>query len=629
MNTQQLPPRPPEPIQRPIRLINDLDLCYELGGHFNQFLKRYEQAASFFGCSKYEMAIQIGRFMKTEDLLKELEYMDRYDKADWKRLQAEMIGLWGEFEKPLLLYTTQDLLKLKEEVVSQGGITNYQKFKDYLAEFLEILDYLVRTEQLGRKQEATCLFVQSFTPAIQKKITRNLSINRKLLQHPDGTWKNPLWNSTTTAAENEIRLEEEQFHKSRLEEQLMDTEQSQAKYHSQPLDQEDFPREPSMGNNTKSENNEATAVNLSELEVNSTKPEEKISEPVEKPENLVLTPEWRAQALEMMDAPMEMKHIVIEIPELNNMEIPEPDDMEITELEDVESDLDNMEPEPEDGEPELDNADPERFVERVPNQPEDPKFSTSPSNWIQQIIKTKRKIFNKQLFKPHLDWERFQFLKDLRQGYRRLFSTIKRAVAKRARSISQTIPQLSKSTLIISSSQSSIQHTQNARRATTDSPQHLKNTNSTIQKVWDPGRLRFFKSRLPRHHNTGGPNSKTRKNNLIKFKKKRKKKNPTIKFQESKQSNYLGNPVKIQHAPGHETKLFKNNPKININKQISNIKIEFKQTNKSKSSQSISLGYSSSRFEKSPYSFFLQNLFLINHKKHKKKKTSNLTQNQF
>ncbi|PLW21540.1 hypothetical protein PCANC_04017 [Puccinia coronata f. sp. avenae] len=182
-------------------LINDPDLCYELGGNFNQFLKRYKQAASFFGCSEYKMAMQIGRFMKTEDLLTALEYMDGYDKADWKRLRAEMIEFWGEFEKPLPLYTTQDLLKLKEEFVSQGGITNYQEFKDYLAEFSEILDYLVRTEQVGRKQEATCLFVQSFTPEIQKKITRNLSINGKLLQHPDGTWKNPVWNDTTRAAE--------------------------------------------------------------------------------------------------------------------------------------------------------------------------------------------------------------------------------------------------------------------------------------------------------------------------------------------------------------------------------------------------------------------------------------------
>ncbi|PLW54069.1 hypothetical protein PCANC_06430 [Puccinia coronata f. sp. avenae] len=155
MNTQRLPPRPPEPIQRPFRLINDPDLCYELGGNFNQFLKRYEQAASFFGCSEYKMAMQIGRFMKTEDLLTALEYMDGYDKADWKQLRAEMIELWGEFEKPLLLYTTQDLLKLKEEVVSQGGITNYQEFKDYLAEFSEILDYLPVNQVAERVADAS------------------------------------------------------------------------------------------------------------------------------------------------------------------------------------------------------------------------------------------------------------------------------------------------------------------------------------------------------------------------------------------------------------------------------------------------------------------------------------------
>ncbi|PLW50117.1 hypothetical protein PCASD_01894 [Puccinia coronata f. sp. avenae] len=444
MNTPQLPPRPPEPIQRPFRRIKDPDLYYELGGNFNQFLQRYEQAADFFGCSEYKMAMQIGRFMKTEDLLTALEYMDRYDNVDWKQLQAEMIELWGEVEGPPLLNTTQDLLKLKEEVFSQGGITNYQEFKDYLKVFSEILDYLVRTEQVGRKKEVTCLFVQSFTPEIQNKIIRNLSINGKIRQQPNGTWKNPLWNDTIRAAENEIRLEEELYYQSMLEPQLLDEEQSNVECHSRPLDQEDFPREPTMDNNTKSENNKATEVNLTEIEAKLTKQEEKIPELVEQPEKQVLTPEWRAQALEMIDTPMEMKHIVIEIPGLDNAET-ELDNVE-TELDDVETELDDVEMELDHMEMEVDRGDTEKAIEAVPNQPvqqeesnqssqskqinstiqelkltiegaEDPRFSTkTPINWIQQIIKRKLKIFNKQLFKPHLDLIRFQFLKDLHQG---------------------------------------------------------------------------------------------------------------------------------------------------------------------------------------------------------------------
>ncbi|PLW13516.1 hypothetical protein PCANC_18205 [Puccinia coronata f. sp. avenae] len=458
MNTPRLPPRPPEPIQRPFRRIKDPDLYYESGGNFNQFLQRYEQAADFFGCSEYKMAMQIGRFMKTEDLLTALEYMDGYDDADWKQLRAEMIELWGEVEEPPLLYTTQDLLKLKEEVVSQAGITNYQEFKDYLAEFSEILDYLVRTEQIGKKQEATCLFVQSFTLEIQNKIIRNLSINGKIRQQPNGKWKNPLWNDTIRAAENEIRLEEEQYYQSMQEPQLLDEEQSNVECHSQPLDQEDFPREPTMDSNTKSENNKATEVNITEIEANLTKQEKKIPELVEQPEKLVLTPEWRAQALEMIDTPMEMKHIVIEIPELDDVET-ELEDVETelenaeTELDDVETELDNVETVLDDVEMELDHMEIEvdrgdtgKVTEAVPNQPvqqeesnqssqskqrnstiqelkltiegaEDPRFSTkTPINWIQQIIKRKLKIFNKQLFKPHLDLIRFQFLKDLHQG---------------------------------------------------------------------------------------------------------------------------------------------------------------------------------------------------------------------
>ncbi|PLW50115.1 hypothetical protein PCASD_01896 [Puccinia coronata f. sp. avenae] len=253
-----------------------------------------------------------------------------------------MILLWG----PLLLYITQDLLKLKEEVVRKGGITNYQEFKDYLAEFSKILDYLVRTEQVGKKQEATCLLVISFTLEIQKKIIRNLSTNGKLLQQPDGTWKNPLWKNTTRAAETKIRLEEEQYYQPMLEKKLLDEEQSNFECHSQPMDQEDFPREPTMDNNAKSENNEATEFNFTELEVKLTKQEEKIPELVEQPEKLVLTPEWRAQALEVLDTPMEMKHIVIEIPELDDME---------TELNNMETELDNMETELDEMETELDD----------------------------------------------------------------------------------------------------------------------------------------------------------------------------------------------------------------------------------------------------------------------------------
>jgi hypothetical protein len=249
---------------------------------------------------------------------------------------------------------------------------------------------------------------------------------------------------------------------------------------------------------------------------------------------------------------------------------------------------------------------------------EDPKFSTKTLiNWIQQIFKRKRKIFNKQLFKPHSDLSRFQFLKDLHWRYRRLFSTLKKTGEKMATSISQPIFQVTKSSLTTASSHSKIQNSQDNKRTKTDSPQHLKNTDPSIQKAWDPGRLWFLKSRLLLHHNIRWPNFKRRKINLMMFKHKRKKKKHLImKFQESKQPNHLHNPVKIQHTPGYETKLFKNNLKININEIH-----KFKQRNKIRFSQDISLGCSSSFSEKFPYSFLLQNPLLINHRKHKKEKS--------
>jgi hypothetical protein len=221
------------------------------------------------------------------------------------------------------------------------------------------------------------------------------------------------------------------------------------------------------------------------------------------------------------------------------------------ELDDVEKELDDLERE-------LHDVGTEKVIEPVPNQPvqqeesnqssqsrprnsaiqelklmiaatEDPKFSiASPINWIQQIIKRKRKFFNKQLFKPHLDWIRFSFWKDLRQGYRRLCSTIHKPGTMRIRLINQPIPQLIKSYLTTASIRSKTQHTHNTKRKKMDVPQNLKNTNPTIQKVWDPGRVWIFKSKLLLYQNTGWPNLKRRKINLIKFKKKRRKKNLTI-----------------------------------------------------------------------------------------------------
>ena len=107
-----------------------------------------------------------------------------------------------------------------------------------------------------------------------------------------------------------------------------------------------------------------------------------------------------------MDTPMEMKHVVNKILEVENVE---------TELENKETELDDVKTELEDMETELDNTETEQVLETVPNQPvqqedsnqsnqsrqrnstiqelqlttaatKDPKFSTkTPINWIQQF----------------------------------------------------------------------------------------------------------------------------------------------------------------------------------------------------------------------------------------------------
>ncbi|PLW28088.1 hypothetical protein PCANC_20783 [Puccinia coronata f. sp. avenae] len=81
------------------------------GNNFTAFLKRYEREARVFELDEYAMAMQIGRFVKTEELKQELEAMDGYDDAQWDILRPAMMELWGERDNTIL-HTQQDLIDL-------------------------------------------------------------------------------------------------------------------------------------------------------------------------------------------------------------------------------------------------------------------------------------------------------------------------------------------------------------------------------------------------------------------------------------------------------------------------------------------------------------------------------------
>ncbi|KAA1129507.1 hypothetical protein PGTUg99_019552 [Puccinia graminis f. sp. tritici] len=205
-------PKQQEPIyQQPttpnnIVLIEQPGLFYD-GHHFMQFLRQYEMTADSLNASKFDRALQIGRFVRTKELKCQIESMDGYEECDWDILQASMIELWGD--KYELLYTTTDLVNLSEEFSRDNKTVSYQAFQTHLQRFSQILDFLLIQKQLRSRQDALVLFISAFPQELQRNIKRNLNHNGQLQQAPDGSRLPPCWEHLTEAAGIEIKLEEE------------------------------------------------------------------------------------------------------------------------------------------------------------------------------------------------------------------------------------------------------------------------------------------------------------------------------------------------------------------------------------------------------------------------------------
>ncbi|KAA1102023.1 hypothetical protein PGT21_035166 [Puccinia graminis f. sp. tritici] len=204
-------PKQQEPIyQQPTNqnkpvLIEQPGLFYD-GHHFMQFLRQYEMTADSLNASKYDRALQIGRFVRTEELKCQIESMDGYEECDWDTLRASMFKLWGD--KYESWYTTTDLVNLSEEFSRDNKTVSYQAFQTYLQNFSEILDFLLIQKQLRSRQDALVIFISAFPQELQRNIKRNLNQNGQLPQAPDGSRLPPLWEHLTEAAGVEIKLKE-------------------------------------------------------------------------------------------------------------------------------------------------------------------------------------------------------------------------------------------------------------------------------------------------------------------------------------------------------------------------------------------------------------------------------------
>lgn len=182
--------RAEEPVERRYgpRIIKEPGLFYN-GEHFMKFLKRFEIAAEIYQATDYDKALQIGRFVQTEELKSELEAMDGYEKRNWRKLRKEMVSTWGELDNTIL-YTTADLIKVAEDFSKEGRLKDYREYKMYLGKFSSILKYLVENEHINKKQDASLLFLSAFSPESQKNIKRSLVSQGRLPKGKDGSNRN-------------------------------------------------------------------------------------------------------------------------------------------------------------------------------------------------------------------------------------------------------------------------------------------------------------------------------------------------------------------------------------------------------------------------------------------------------
>ncbi|KAA1069026.1 hypothetical protein PGT21_009509 [Puccinia graminis f. sp. tritici] len=134
-----------EPMPRPAVIIKEPDLRYE-GDNFEDFLERFELAAEIYGAGGYDKARQVCRFVKVEELKKELESMDGYEQRNWTLLRASMIEIWGGVAKKIR-YTIKDLYNLIDFCQKKGGIKQLNDFKTYQSKFMMITKYLTSINQ--------------------------------------------------------------------------------------------------------------------------------------------------------------------------------------------------------------------------------------------------------------------------------------------------------------------------------------------------------------------------------------------------------------------------------------------------------------------------------------------------
>ncbi|EFP94591.2 uncharacterized protein PGTG_20547 [Puccinia graminis f. sp. tritici CRL 75-36-700-3] len=402
------------------RIIKHFKFAYD-GNNFMKFLTRFERAAKACKATDYDKALQIGQFMKTEELLTQLEAMDGYDTYNWATLQKEMIERWGEFDD-ITSYTTTNLVNLVEEFSREDEILSYHEFQMYLQIFSEILNELVRNKDLKKRRDASLLFISAFPQRIQNNIRQTLIKNGQLPTGLDGISLPPLWKHVTEVAEMQIRLENDYLERiltckapnchpkaeqsiedlvkevASLKKQIMELRPPVIYKHSPPV----APLEPVVDFTEPEIDVFEPATDIMGPGTYYEEPKMGITETTLKEATTTVLPdlvtEWKAASVNLMDTATELLHTVIDIPE---MEVDKLDIFQSTKTSEVLDQsvqiIETLD------QPTRINKNYVQFL-LTENLTEDLEFPKAPKIlWIQNINKHKPKLFNKQLFKPYLD----------------------------------------------------------------------------------------------------------------------------------------------------------------------------------------------------------------------------------
>ncbi|EFP90331.1 uncharacterized protein PGTG_16357 [Puccinia graminis f. sp. tritici CRL 75-36-700-3] len=164
-NIPQQPVYPQPAYHASPKIIKEPGLFYD-GENFSKFLRQFERAAQAFQASDYEKALQIGRFMKTEELRDQIEAMDGYIAYDWPKLRKEMIDTWGGLDNTIL-YTTNNLVKVTEEVAAKGGIKTSRELTAYVTKYTSIMKYLITNGHIHKEEDTSILFMKAFSKEIK------------------------------------------------------------------------------------------------------------------------------------------------------------------------------------------------------------------------------------------------------------------------------------------------------------------------------------------------------------------------------------------------------------------------------------------------------------------------------